>query len=62
MQRVEDQRLLRGQGRFVDNLNISGQAYLYVVRSSLGHAKIQRINTESISQMSGVLAVFMERI
>jgi len=59
VQRVEDQRLLRGQGRFVDNLNISGQAYLYVVRSYLGHAKIKRINTESISQMSGVLAVFI---
>ncbi len=51
VRRVEDQRLLRGQGRFVDNLNISGQVYLYVVRSYLGHAKIKRINTESISQM-----------
>ena len=59
VQRVEDQRLLRGQGRFVDNLNISDQTYLYVVRSYLGHAKIQRINTESISKMSGVLAVFV---
>ena len=36
MRRLEDDRLLRGQGRFVDNLNFSKQAYLHVVRSYLG--------------------------
>ena len=31
--RLEDERLLRGHGRFVDNLNFEGQVYLHVVRS-----------------------------
>ena len=56
--RLEDDRLLRGQGRFVDNLNFEGQVYLHVVRSYLGHAKILNIQPESASQLPGVLAVF----
>jgi carbon-monoxide dehydrogenase large subunit len=56
--RLEDERLLRGQGRFVDNLNYEGQVYLHVVRSYLGHAKILNIMTESACQQPGVLAVF----
>ena len=58
IRRIEDERLLMGQGRFVENLNFPKQAYLYVVRSYLGHAKIQNILTDSVSQLSGVLAVF----
>ena len=56
--RIEDERLLRGQGRFVDNLNFSKQTYLHVVRSYLGHAKIRNIVKDSVIQMPGVLAVF----
>mgnify|MGYP003960344515 FL=1 len=56
--RLEDDRLLRGQGRFVDNLNFEGQVYLHVVRSYLAHAKILNIQPESASQLPGVLAVF----
>ena len=56
--RLEDDRLLRGQGRFVDNLNFEGQVYLHVVRSYLGHAKILNIQPESACQLPGVLAIF----
>ena len=31
MQRLEDDRLLRGQGRFVDNLSFTKQSYLYML-------------------------------
>ena len=48
--RLEDDRLLRGQGRFVDNLNFEGQVYLHVVRSYLGHAKILNIQPDSACQ------------
>ena len=58
MLRLEDDRLLRGQGRFVDNLNFEGQVYLHVVRSYLGHAKILNIQPDSACQQPGVLAVF----
>ena len=56
--RLEDERLLRGHGRFVDNLNFEGQVYLHVVRSYLGHAKILNIQAESAFQLPGVVAVF----
>ena len=56
--RIEDERLLRGQGRYVDNLNFEGQVYLHVVRSYLGHAKILNIQPESAFQLPGVLAIF----
>jgi len=56
--RLEDERLLRGQGRFVDNLNFEGQVYLHVVRSYHGHAKILNILKESACLQPGVLAVF----
>ncbi len=58
MHRLEDDRLLRGKGRFVDNLNITGQVYLHVVRSYCGNAKINILNSDSVKNMSGVLAVF----
>ena len=56
MRRLEDDRLLRGQGRFVDNLNFSKQAYLHVVRSYLGHAKIQKIIIASFDHPREVAA------
>ena len=56
--RLEDERFLRGQGRYVDNLNFEGQVYLHVVRSYLGHAKILNIQPESACQLPGVLAIF----
>jgi len=56
--RLEDERFLRGQGRYVDNLNFEGQVYLHVVRSYLGHAKILNIQAESAFQLPGVVAVF----
>lgn len=58
VKRVEDERLLKGKGSFVDNNSISGQAYLHVVRSHLGHANIINIQTETALNMSGVLGVF----
>ena len=58
VQRLEDERLLRGHGRFVDNLNFEGQVYLHVVRSYLGHAKILNIQAESAFQLPGVVAVY----
>ena len=31
--RLEDDRLLKGKGRFIDNLKFKGQAYMHIVRS-----------------------------
>ena len=43
--RLEDERLLKGKGRFIDNLNFKGQAYMYIVRSYSANAKINIKNS-----------------
>jgi carbon-monoxide dehydrogenase large subunit len=55
--RVEDPRLLKGEGRFVDDITLPGQAYAYVLRSPHAHARIRSIDTRAAQQMPGVLAV-----
>jgi aerobic carbon-monoxide dehydrogenase large subunit len=41
---VEDPRLLTGKGRFVDDLNAKGQAFMGLVLSPFAHAKIASID------------------
>ena len=36
--RVEDEDLLRGKGRFVDDIHLPGMLHAAFVRSSFGHA------------------------
>jgi carbon-monoxide dehydrogenase large subunit len=55
--RFEDPRLLRGQGRFVNDINLPGQAYAVFVRSPHAHAKIRSIDTRAASGAPGVAAV-----
>jgi len=56
--RLEDDRLLKGKGRFIDNLNFKGQAYMHIVRSHSANAKINIKNSKEVKIMSGVLDVF----
>lgn len=42
--RVEDIRLLIGQGRYVDDIKLENTAYMGIVRSSYPHAKILKID------------------
>ena len=44
VRRVEDQRLITGQGRFTDDINLPDQAYLYVLRSPTAHARIAKLD------------------
>ena len=39
--RFEDLRLLRGEGRFLDDVSLPGQAHAVVVRSPHAHARIR---------------------
>ena len=43
--RFEDPRLLRGGGRFINDVNLPGQAHAVVVRSMHAHARIRAIDT-----------------
>ena len=56
--RWEDPRLLRGGGRYSDDIDRPGQAYGYVLRSPHAHARILSIDTQAARGAAGVLAVY----
>ncbi|MFO1158553.1 MAG: xanthine dehydrogenase family protein molybdopterin-binding subunit [Reyranellaceae bacterium] len=55
--RLEDARLLTGQGRYSDDYAMPGQAHGSVVRAPLAHAHIAAIDAAAARAMPGVLAV-----
>jgi carbon-monoxide dehydrogenase large subunit len=55
--REEDPYLVRGAGRYVDDVQGVGQARAYVLRSPHGHAIIRRIDASAARTMPGVLLV-----
>ncbi len=57
LRRKEDPRLLTGQGRYSDDVNMAGQAYACIVRSPHAHARIRAVDTARAQAMAGVLAV-----
>jgi carbon-monoxide dehydrogenase large subunit len=56
--RVEDQRLLRGGGRYTDDINLEGQASAFMLRSPYAHAHISSIDTTDALSAPGVIAVY----
>src|SRR3954465_11619387 len=56
--RKEDGQLLRGQGRYTDDINLPNQAYAYVLRSTIAHGRIRSINTDAAKNMPGVLGIY----
>ena len=57
MPRFEDLRLLRGKGRYSDDISMPDQVYAVFVRSPYAHAKIKRIDAATAQTMPGVIAV-----
>ena len=55
--RKEDPTLVRGEGRYTDDIKLPNQAYAVMVRSSEAHGIIRGIDTEAARGMPGVLAV-----
>ena len=56
--RTEDPRLLRGEGRYTDDVRLFDCKHAWVLRSPFAHAKIVSINTSVAKSMTGVIAVF----
>ena len=56
--RTEDPVLLRGEGRYTDDLNEAGQAYAWMVRSNHAHGILRGIDAAAAKAMPGVLAVY----
>ena len=59
--RKEDDRLLTGRGQFTDDINRPGQAYMYILRSPLAHARIVSIDASAAEEAPGVVAVLTGR-
>src|SRR5918912_2428173 len=57
MKRKEEPRFLRGQGRYVDDIQLPGMVYLDIVRSPFAHARIVKIDAARAMKVPGVLAV-----
>ena len=57
IERVEDARLLRGQGRFAASLAVRGMRHVAFVRSTHAHARITSIDTSAALAAPGVVAV-----
>src|SRR3954449_3954387 len=57
MPRFEDLRLVRGAGRYSDDISVPHQAYAVFVRSPHAHAKVKAIDTSAAKTMPGVIAV-----
>ncbi|BBK42199.1 carbon monoxide dehydrogenase [Allostella vacuolata] len=57
VRRKEDQSLLTGRGRFVDDHRPDGLAHAWMVRSPHAHARILSIDTAEAAASEGVLAV-----
>ena len=55
--RVEDDRLLRGEGRYVADVAFDNHLHLHVVRSPYAHARIVAIDVVQATRASGVVDV-----
>jgi carbon-monoxide dehydrogenase large subunit len=56
--RLEDPVLLRGEGRFAADMNNAGQVHMRVVRSSVAHGELRKVNAEAARSLAGVIAVW----
>jgi aerobic carbon-monoxide dehydrogenase large subunit len=57
IRRREDQRFLTGTGQYVDDVNRPGQTYAWMVRSSVAHAVIKRVDTSKAEAAPGVVKI-----
>jgi aerobic carbon-monoxide dehydrogenase large subunit len=57
VKRKEDPRMIRGQGEYIDDVNLPGQLWMDIVRSPYAHATIKGIDATEALKIPGVLAV-----
>ncbi|MGH9049213.1 MAG: xanthine dehydrogenase family protein molybdopterin-binding subunit [Acidimicrobiia bacterium] len=58
VRRTEDPRILSGEARYFDDLEITGLLHLVFVRSTIAHARIESVDTSEAATMPGVVAVY----
>ena len=60
MKRSEDPRLIKGDGLYVDDITLPGMLHAAVLRSPHAYADILSIDTSSVRNLPGVVAVLTE--
>ena len=58
IKRKEDPGLLRGDGRFADDIQLPGMLHAHFVRSPLAHARVTGIDTAEALTLNGVVAIY----
>ena len=58
VRRVEDPRLLKGNGSYTDDIQLAGAVHGVVLRSPHAAARINRIDTSAAKKLPGVLAIY----
>ena len=58
VRRVEDPRLLKGSGRYTDDIVLPGMLFGIVLRSPHAAAKISRIDTAAAAGLPGIAGIF----
>ena len=61
VQRMEDSRLLKGSGRYVDDITRDRMLHVAFLRSEHAHANIKNIDTEIAKNLDGVHGVLTYR-
>ncbi len=59
VKRVEDPRFITGQGRYLDDIKLTGMAHLAILRSPYAHANIRSVDTSRAKGMPGVIGVIV---
>ncbi len=57
VRRHEDLRLIIGRGRYTDDIALPGMTHAFVLRSTVAHAHIKRVEAAAARSMPGVLFV-----
>jgi carbon-monoxide dehydrogenase large subunit len=57
VRRHEDDRLVAGKGRFLDDHDLPGMLHMAILRSPVPHARINSIDTSAATALDGVVAV-----
>ena len=58
LRRLEDVRFLTGRARYIEDIDVPGQAWMHVVRSPHAHAAVKKIETAAARTMPGVVGIF----
>src|SRR5262249_46242914 len=58
VKRIEDPKLIRGEGAYLDDLRLAGMLHAVFVRSPHGHARVRKVDLRRARAHAGVAAAY----